>query len=204
MVQRKGLMKGKGRGYKNVIGKDPYVHSQSARGIKQPQNIKNMFVNVGWQGFKKADKLVNIDGSSKLPVKRDAIGRVLLYNKENGYYELSDRYPKDTDADGVQYKNIKDYYRDLRKDFDKLTTSDLQGVIYVKAKNIIKDFNIPDEKQMEIEDLLIEYAQGDLDLNSTKRYILDLIPQQKKESEPYYMEDNIPLINDGGQTPPPQ
>jgi len=38
-MRRKGLMKGKGKGYKNVIGKDPYVHSQSARGIKQPQKI---------------------------------------------------------------------------------------------------------------------------------------------------------------------
>lgn len=39
MATRKGMMKGKGRGYKNVIGKDPYVHSQSARGIKQPQRL---------------------------------------------------------------------------------------------------------------------------------------------------------------------
>jgi len=38
-MRRKGLMKGKGKGYKNVIGKDPYVHSQSARGIKQPQRL---------------------------------------------------------------------------------------------------------------------------------------------------------------------
>jgi len=37
MVARKGMMVGKGSGYKNVIGKDPMVHSQSAKGIKQPQ-----------------------------------------------------------------------------------------------------------------------------------------------------------------------
>jgi len=42
MATRKGMMKGKGRGYKNVIGKDPYVHSQSARGIKQPQRIPHI------------------------------------------------------------------------------------------------------------------------------------------------------------------
>jgi hypothetical protein len=35
---RKGMMKGSGkRGYHNIIGKDPMVHSQSAKGIKQPQ-----------------------------------------------------------------------------------------------------------------------------------------------------------------------
>jgi len=35
---RKGMMVGKGKkGYHNVIGKDPIVHSMSAKGIKQPQ-----------------------------------------------------------------------------------------------------------------------------------------------------------------------
>jgi hypothetical protein len=39
-MQRKGMMVGSGRqGYYNVTGKDPMVHSLSAKGIKQPQNI---------------------------------------------------------------------------------------------------------------------------------------------------------------------
>ena len=36
---RKGMGKGTGKGYKNMMGIDPKVHSQSARGIKQPQRI---------------------------------------------------------------------------------------------------------------------------------------------------------------------
>ena len=96
------MMVGKGKkGYHNVIGKDPYVHSQSARGIKQPQRFKNQFVNVQWRGFQKADGIIKKDGSSKYPIKRDAIGRILLYNKKKGFYELSDRFPKDSDGDGV-------------------------------------------------------------------------------------------------------
>jgi len=39
MARRKGMMKGKGKGYKNIMGKDPAVHSQSAKGMKQPQRI---------------------------------------------------------------------------------------------------------------------------------------------------------------------
>lgn len=40
MMQRKGMMVGSGRkGYYNVIGKDPMVHSLSAKGIKQPQRM---------------------------------------------------------------------------------------------------------------------------------------------------------------------
>jgi len=37
VTQRRGLGKGKGTGYKNIICKDPMVHKQSAMGIKQPQ-----------------------------------------------------------------------------------------------------------------------------------------------------------------------
>jgi hypothetical protein len=36
---RKGMGKGKGRGYKNLMGRDPRVHSDSAKGRKQPQRI---------------------------------------------------------------------------------------------------------------------------------------------------------------------
>jgi len=39
MSNRKGMMIGKGSGYKNVVGRDPAVHSQSAQGIKQPQHV---------------------------------------------------------------------------------------------------------------------------------------------------------------------
>jgi hypothetical protein len=40
---RKGMMVGTGkRGYHNVVGRDPAVHSQSAKGLKQPQNV-NVF-----------------------------------------------------------------------------------------------------------------------------------------------------------------
>jgi len=46
MARRKGLGAGKGKGYKNIMGKDPAVHSQSAKGMKQPQRInESMMLN---------------------------------------------------------------------------------------------------------------------------------------------------------------
>jgi hypothetical protein len=39
MATRRGMMKGRGKGYKNVISKDPVVHRMSAKGMKQPQKI---------------------------------------------------------------------------------------------------------------------------------------------------------------------
>jgi hypothetical protein len=48
-MKRKGLGKGRGKGYKNIINQDPAVHSMSARGIKQnsqmnpiPKKLKNL------------------------------------------------------------------------------------------------------------------------------------------------------------------
>ena len=38
-MARRGLGRGRGKGYKNLQSRDPRVHSQSARGIKQPQKI---------------------------------------------------------------------------------------------------------------------------------------------------------------------
>jgi len=46
-MKRKGMMVGKGKkGYHNVISKDPMVHSQSARGIKQPQRLPTKMFGI--------------------------------------------------------------------------------------------------------------------------------------------------------------
>jgi len=39
---RKGLGKGKGKGYKNIQGRDPKIHSDSSKGRKQPQFITHI------------------------------------------------------------------------------------------------------------------------------------------------------------------
>ena len=38
---------GRGKGYKNIMGRDPRVHSQSAKGMKQPQKIPNLHIYKG-------------------------------------------------------------------------------------------------------------------------------------------------------------
>ena len=58
MARRKGMMVGKGKkGYHNVVPKDKVVHSQSAKGRKQPQRIspmKTMFGNSDLSIFNKS------------------------------------------------------------------------------------------------------------------------------------------------------
>ncbi len=45
MANRKGMGRGTGKGYKNILGNDKSIHSQSARGIKQPQRIGHISTN---------------------------------------------------------------------------------------------------------------------------------------------------------------
>lgn len=74
---RKGMMLGRGKGYKNVIGKDPHIHSQSAKGIKQPQfknmnfmQLKKQGVFLKYQGDADHDGVKNIKDCKPLDPKR--------------------------------------------------------------------------------------------------------------------------------------
>lgn len=45
-MPRRGMGKGRGKGYKNIVGKDPKVHAQSARGRKQPERISPIIISA--------------------------------------------------------------------------------------------------------------------------------------------------------------
>jgi len=83
-MRRKGMGKGKGKGYKNIMGKDPLVHSQSARGMKQPQRVSPRITTI----------------MKKRPEVKDMDFKQL---KKLGVFL---RYHADSDKDGVP--NIKD------------------------------------------------------------------------------------------------
>jgi hypothetical protein len=60
MVTRQGMGKGQGKGFKNIIGKDPMVHSQSAKGMKQPQKVPPFVQNI-LRGIKRPKTKTNTD-----------------------------------------------------------------------------------------------------------------------------------------------
>jgi hypothetical protein len=54
----------------------------------------SLLVDVQWRGFQKASKVVRADASSKFPVKRDALGRVVLYERDKkGFVKMTGRFP---------------------------------------------------------------------------------------------------------------
>jgi hypothetical protein len=58
-MKRRGMGIGKGQGYKNMIPKDPYIHSLSARGVTSVMTKKefNKLVRRGHEVLKKDDKV---------------------------------------------------------------------------------------------------------------------------------------------------
>jgi hypothetical protein len=89
ITMRKGMLVGSGkRGYKNIISNDPSVHSQSSKGIKQPQKVNGMFIRQG-------NKEIKVT-----PAMKHMNFRQL---QKKGVFL---RYQGDADKDGV--KNIKD------------------------------------------------------------------------------------------------
>ena len=64
----------------------------------------------------------------------------------------------------------KEAIRELRGLYDEVNTSDLQGIIMAKAIRM----NIPNEKRNEAEDVMIQFARVDMDINSAKRFLDDM------------------------------
>lgn len=101
------------------------------------------------------------------------------------YFRLRNQGKSDEEAQYVVYESRalildgkitpKGYLFGLRDDFHELTTSDLQGVTDVRSSQFMEDYGIKKDfkTQMEISDIMLNYANGELDINSAKRYLLE-------------------------------
>ena len=129
-MRRKGMMVGKGKkGYHNVIGKDPYVHSQSARGIKQPQKVRYIHESMKYGQYKV--KAVALDRKT-----RKQIGKARTETIDSRDNELF-KGAKTT-------KDIEDRYEGFWNDLDP-QSEEIIKVISVERKSRIeslKDWNV--------------------------------------------------------------
>ena len=90
MARRKGMMVGKGKkGYHNVVPKDKVVHSQSARGIKQPQRIREDLLIDRFAEENKTNKLTSSDLSN--------------FTGTESYHRWSIIFPNFVLTDGANY-----------------------------------------------------------------------------------------------------
>jgi hypothetical protein len=86
--------------------------------------------------------------------------------------------------------DIKEEIREMRGLFDKTTTSDLQGLAMAKARKILGSLDMSDKdnrmRLMEAEDIILGYADGELDINSAKRFLLDIKGRAGKKIDYQY------------------
>ena len=68
----------------------------------------------------------------------------------------------------------KSVMKNLKNDRDKMSRSDLQGVASAESLKLIEIFNIPKDKRSQVENIFLLYIDDELDINSAKRYLLEL------------------------------
>lgn len=75
-------------------------------------------------------------------------------------------------------ESIKDNIREMRDLINKVTTSDLQGIATVKAMEILGEIDINNftdrQKLCEAEDVILQFANKEMDINSAKRFLLEI------------------------------
>ena len=136
---RKGMGKGTGKGYKNMMGIDPKVHSQSAKGIKQPQSMKPIpkvpvlnseekeaMSNLGRDDFLNLKKTLKEEFDSKISNFREEENGVYAIELESGeefyVFESDDR------AERFAVEGVMD---DLDKEPELFNKDFIQNHIYI-------------------------------------------------------------------------
>ncbi len=119
MAIRKGLGKGTGKGYKNIIpNHDKRVHTQSRMGIKQPQ-FKNMNIpNINPP--KKDPYTITVDDGKPYEIKVNSKAELMSKLKElkEQYRANPDEYPYfDVFVDNKDGKDVTDkVFKEYNKD----------------------------------------------------------------------------------------
>jgi len=114
MTRRKGLGRGKGKGFKNIIPKiDRRTHSNSARGIKQPQMKDEKMLDR----FARINKPRESSFSAKTVLEQLGGNRFIAmtgantFMKDDNNYEMSFRIPRA--KDGINFVKIRLNGKDL-------------------------------------------------------------------------------------------
>jgi len=124
MVKRKGLGKGRGMGYKNLIPiKDSRVHSQSSRGIKQKQKLNSIIRQTEiidgkfGQLWKLRGKIPEDELEKKFKKLRESKQKKQLWDKIRKYRENPD---KELSFDYGEYGVVLETYRHPEKENAKI------------------------------------------------------------------------------------
>jgi hypothetical protein len=132
--------------------------------------------------------------------KTTTLGEALKDKKNDPkFMKYMQEYLKKQKSDYAKEIDIKSEIREMNKLFNEVTTSDLQGIATVKAQNIIGKGDLNDKdyrmRLSEAENVILEYANGNMDINSAKRFLLDIkILNNKSDYAKKWqgLSDNLP------------
>ena len=158
MVERKGLGKGKGKGYSNIAPTDPKIHSDSANGIKQPQKV-SIFTKIGHQAKKTKERVDTLVAQKKA---------------ESLEKEKQKRIFEQRELETPEYKKMKSQERrvsELRYQIEKTNDEDKKGELqeelvaeeYELNQKIedIADVKLEDYTDRELKDLAVRNKGND-------------------------------------------
>lgn len=202
-MRRRGLGKGLGKGYKNLVTRDPFIHGLSAKGIKLSSRQMEMFKHITFdvdnklktkemlwyrENKKDADKLIkqlrkanNVELNAKSKKKKMSELEKTFLSKEFEILTEQDIYAK-----GKKYIDFPDFYNEFST-AEFSTLSDLK-FIYNETSNI---WSIPRAKKRDDPSQdEIAYVMGQLDLTRkqaedlVKKYLdtLEQLPSKKAKA----------------------
>lgn len=163
MVKRKGLGKGQGKGYKNLVSNDPLVHSMSARGMTQKQVLKRMDNDFGFvpteekKGFIKELARKAVDGVKwAVEWEKEHLPDQLQWVKDEfneaktkikaGIDDIKGKTQKQIDAEDV--RDELDHDEDGVADIDISELEDVnEGISYELQDIDLNQNDIPDAQE---------------------------------------------------------
>lgn len=129
---RSGMGLGKGKGYSNMIPKDPNVHKDSAKGIKQPENPIIMTPEPHYDSYQQ--EIVDLMGKDNLEQIQKDYGDITEFREEDDHYFLEAGgmeflvFKSEDDAVKFAEEQVRE---DLETDPQMFSKDWLQSFVYI-------------------------------------------------------------------------
>jgi len=158
MVQRKGLGKGQGMGYKNITGVDSNIHSESAKGVKQPQKI-SIFTRLGNSAKTTGDRVSKLIEQKKLEAENKRKETRLMEQRELETPEFKKLKSQEKRVNELRFQientNDEDSKEELQ---EELTSEEYQLNERIES---ISDVRLEDYSDTELKNLAVRIQEDD-------------------------------------------
>lgn len=180
-MKRKGLGKGRGKGYYNMVIRDPFIHGLSAKGISSYSKLKATAMATGWTA--KCDKCGNIQ---EVSFDHSPLGEKHLCEKCHKYFNVTDL---DLSAKGKK----KHTRSEIEKALMKLRIERKKGVPVgynpIEGEYFYATFDAKYRKRiMSPEMVEVKEMKDDLAQEFYKQPFKKLTPDKKSEVNDAYRE----------------